>query len=145
GAPLRQWRADVVEAARRELDGMGPLDGPLHVEATFYLRRPKRGAPIYPVRRPDLDKLTRGLLDALTAASVFGDDAQVVDLVARKRYAAEPRVEVAVYRLPDASMQPRELARRLLEALETWRGVIESRDPPTRRADPGGPASTERG
>ncbi|HXF73588.1 MAG TPA: RusA family crossover junction endodeoxyribonuclease, partial [Actinomycetota bacterium] len=97
----------------------------LHVEATFYLRRPKRGAPIYPVRRPDLDKLTRGLLDALTAASVFGDDAQVVDLIVRKRYAAEPRVEVSVETLDHESLEeltPRELVRLLREAAREMEG-----------------------
>jgi hypothetical protein len=47
------------------------------------------------VKAPDLDKLARSVFDALTRV-VFHDDAQVVDLVATKRYATvgePPRVE----------------------------------------------------
>jgi len=96
GASLRQWRSDVVDAAREALGGRGPLQGPLSVEACFWLRPPKHKPPRYPYRRPDLDKLTRALLDALTTAGVMADDAQVVTLRVSKRYASTPSVEVTV-------------------------------------------------
>jgi crossover junction endodeoxyribonuclease RusA len=51
-----------------------------------------------PWRKPDLDKLTRSILDALTGV-VLDDDAQIVRLLAEKVYARtgeRPGVEVTV-------------------------------------------------
>ncbi len=96
GGPLRQWRSDVIDAARQAMDGRGPIEGPVDITAIFYLRPPKQRPPRHPHRRPDLDKLLRALLDALTSASLLRDDAQVITLHAMKRYASEPRVEVSV-------------------------------------------------
>jgi len=45
-------------------------------------------APKYVARRPDLDKLLRGLLDALQGVLVR-DDAQIVSIEACKRFASE--------------------------------------------------------
>lgn len=58
--------------------------------------RPKRDH--WPDRRPDLDKLGRALLDALTGI-VFLDDAQVVALDPTKEYAGMPGVNVSVWRM----------------------------------------------
>jgi Holliday junction resolvase RusA-like endonuclease len=44
---------------------------------------------------PDLDKLVRAILDSLTGV-VWRDDAQVVDIVARKVYAETPGVDIAI-------------------------------------------------
>lgn len=95
---VKPWRKDVADAvliARANRH----MQGPVAVDAVFLLERPKghygtgrnaaalRGdAPEYPAVRPDVDKYARGLLDALQLAGVFGDDAQVVNLTARKRY-----------------------------------------------------------
>lgn len=60
------------------------------MQVVFYLERPssiskrKRPSPIVP---PDLDKLCRGVADALSDAGVWGDDSQVVKLIAFKHYA----------------------------------------------------------
>lgn len=49
--------------------------------------------------RPDIDNLSKAVLDAMTGAGVWNDDAQVVRLVAEKRYgdadATVVRVEAA--------------------------------------------------
>lgn len=101
------WKADVSRIAYDAMQGRPLLTGPLALEATFYIVRPRghygvRGvrpaAPRYPTTRPDLLKLTRGLEDACTSV-VWRDDSQVVDEVLRKRYAAEgeaARVEVSI-------------------------------------------------
>jgi Holliday junction resolvase RusA-like endonuclease len=63
--------------------------GPIGVEIDFYLARPA-AAPksrMRPDRRPDLDKLVRSTLDAITTAGAIDDDVRVVDIVARKHYA----------------------------------------------------------
>lgn len=87
---LPAWRLAVAYVAGDQLpDDWAPMDGPLTVEATFYLPRPKRPKFDEPAVPPDVDKLTRGLLDSLTLAGVIVDDARVVHVNARKTYAAE--------------------------------------------------------
>jgi Holliday junction resolvase RusA-like endonuclease len=93
---LRTWREDVKHAALDAMNGRQPFDGPVEVKVTFYLPKPKSVKRELPHVRPDIDKTTRSLLDALTSAGVFGDDAQVTDLHARKRYAEIPGAEVIV-------------------------------------------------
>jgi Holliday junction resolvase RusA-like endonuclease len=58
----------------------------VEVHATFTLARPKSApkARWAPDKKPDIDKLLRGLLDACTAAGVWVDDAQVVTVVTSK-------------------------------------------------------------
>jgi crossover junction endodeoxyribonuclease RusA len=98
---VKPWRKSVADAVLVHRANRH-LAGPLAVDAVFYLPRPKghygtgrnasalRGdAPDYPVARGrgDVDKYSRGLLDALQLAGVMDDDGQVADLTARKRYA----------------------------------------------------------
>jgi crossover junction endodeoxyribonuclease RusA len=55
------------------------------------------------LRKPDLDKLVRGVFDALSGLC-FEDDARVVDLRATKRLAAlgeKPGLEVVITDLPE--------------------------------------------
>ncbi len=47
------------------------------------------------VVRPDVDKLARATMDAMTGV-LFKDDAQVVEISARKQYGPRERVEVRV-------------------------------------------------
>ncbi len=42
---------------------------------------------IHHIKKPDIDKLTRAIFDALTSAGVWHDDAQVVSTSQMKRYA----------------------------------------------------------
>lgn len=94
----RPWR----EAVRRAADSAGAnryLQGPLVVDAVFYLARPRqhygrgrlralRGdAPAYPEGEPDACVYVIPLLGALSAAGVLGGESRVVSLIARTRYA----------------------------------------------------------
>ena len=96
GARLRTWRSDVVAVAREAMNGGGPFEGPVTLFVVFHMRRPKRPKNALPIVRPDADKMVRAILDALQAAGVFHDDAQVTDLSVKKRYADHPRAYVAV-------------------------------------------------
>lgn len=88
-----------------------PTDVPLVVTITFYLARPaahyrangqlKPSAPAFPRWKPDGDKLLRSTLDALNAIS-FDDDARIVDMNARKRY-ADGRPEGATIEIEEIS------------------------------------------
>jgi Holliday junction resolvase RusA-like endonuclease len=102
-APLRSWRQDITRTAI-EARGQIQFTGPVLVEALFYLKRPaahfgvhglKPNAPSYVMTKPDLDKLLRGLLDAVTASGLWRDDSQVASFGnSRKVYGEQPGVEV---------------------------------------------------
>jgi Holliday junction resolvase RusA-like endonuclease len=68
-----------------------PLVGALRMEVTAWLRLPKsvskkRSFSAMPVVRPDLDNYVKQVEDALLGYA-FKDDAQIVTIIARKRYA----------------------------------------------------------
>lgn len=102
-AKVKPWRQDVTAAAQaaiHETPGHEPHTGPVAVAVTFYLPRPgyhygtgrnagvlKSTAPTHVDKKPDVDKLLRSTLDALTSSGVFRDDAQVAVLTGEKRYA----------------------------------------------------------
>lgn len=89
------WRADVGAVAARVMDGAPPLTGPVRVRVVFALPRPasvpkdRRGMPSV---EPDLDKLGRAILDALTGV-VYRDDGQVVQLLTGKHYVGDSALE----------------------------------------------------
>jgi Holliday junction resolvase RusA-like endonuclease len=78
-----------------------PLVGPLRVTVTVWLRQPtsvpkRNRLTARPTRRPDVDNYAKTALDGLSPLWI--DDAQVVELVAAKRYAvaSAPRWELTV-------------------------------------------------
>lgn len=81
------------ERALRLMTVSHPLQqGPLCLDVTFVCARPKRLPKRLPGRlpkatRPDVDNYTKALLDGLQG-SLFDDDAQLVEVRARKVYAA---------------------------------------------------------
>ena len=103
----RSWQALVSDAAHLAVADEPPIAGPVAVHLRFTMPRPKsRPKPwMQPDRKPDLDKLQRAALDALTGP-VFVDDGQVIDITATKRYVGhpdalrEPGLVVDVWPLP---------------------------------------------
>ena len=100
---VKSWSQLVAEGASIALgmsDAPTLILGPVDVGLLFALPRPKsigRKATAH-TKKPDLDKLTRAVLDAL-AGVVFRDDSQVVDLLCSKVYAAPdspPYVDVVI-------------------------------------------------
>jgi crossover junction endodeoxyribonuclease RusA len=91
----RPWRFAVAAAVRDELGDEPVTREPVALVCRFSFVRPMShtkksgglvsGAPWTMVRNPDLDKLARAVLDALTGV-LYGDDAQVVQLVLFKSY-----------------------------------------------------------
>lgn len=87
------WRADIRDLVLKHRDDRFTTFQPgeaIDVELNFVMPRPvsapKRSTPPA-VKRPDVDKLARAVLDALSAAGVWADDSQVTRLVASKRIA----------------------------------------------------------
>lgn len=90
---LDPWRAAVVYGARSGFrrSGLDVFTGAVSVGLIFALKRGKSVRRLYPATKPDLDKLTRGVLDAVKIAGVWDDDALVVRFhVLEKVYAGGP-------------------------------------------------------
>ena len=94
GGKLSNWRGYVRACAQDEYRGKPTKDG-VHVILRFRIPPPKRQTREFPTVRPDLDKLVRAVLDALTGV-IFVDDAQVLGLYASKRYSDTPGVDIVV-------------------------------------------------
>lgn len=92
---LKRWRkAIAAECVEKQKTHNTFYTGPVRVEVVFFLPRPKtitKDKREYPIVPPDLDKLCRGLLDGIGQSQiVWGDDSQVVELMASKVYAENP-------------------------------------------------------
>lgn len=78
---VKPWRAAVAAAAKALRASLAnewrPADGPVRVSLVFSLRRPKKPRWRSPAVAPDLDKLARSTLDALTGVLIH-DDARVI-------------------------------------------------------------------
>jgi Holliday junction resolvase RusA-like endonuclease len=94
GERLKTWREAVKEAAlmaRGDSDTI-PKGIAVRIHIDFYMPRPasipfeKRPMPSV---APDLDKMIRGVGDALRDAGIYADDSQVCSIVAHKHYASE--------------------------------------------------------
>jgi crossover junction endodeoxyribonuclease RusA len=96
---LKQWR-NVVAYCAQQHAGAGPMYGGVHVTLDFALQRPKSlpKRTSQHLKKPDIDKLARAVLDALTGI-LYHDDSEVVRLDVTKRYAAPteaPSVRITV-------------------------------------------------
>lgn len=116
---VKSWRQAVIDQVRSDgwLLPPFPYSGPLEVEMTFDLKRPKGhyrtgknahllrdSAPAYPSGTPDLSKLARSTEDALTEVGLWADDALVVRYaLLQKRYADAPRLPGAVITVRELS------------------------------------------
>lgn len=88
---VKPWRSDIRDALIAEWDGKPPLYGPIALELAFVMQRPASLSVRKPtppaVKRPDWDKLSRAVCDAITSAQVYKDDSQIVHAVVSKRIA----------------------------------------------------------
>jgi len=115
GEALAMWRGLIRVAARAEGITI-PSVLPIRIAVVFGMPRPKhhmrlRGGRYVPrveyyyerpAKAPDIDKLLRGVLDALTGI-VYVDDAQVVEVMCAKIYADSTHIEVSDESIPSVS------------------------------------------
>lgn len=110
----KTWRTEV-KAAALKVAPASPLTGPLLVEVTFFMPRPKGhfgtgknadvlklSAPDYHTSKPDATKLWRSTEDALTGI-LWGDDSQIAKQSIVKKYtnSGRPGAFIRVRRLMD--------------------------------------------
>lgn len=117
---LPAWRRamDMRLTAERVAHHGLTFTGPVVVSATFIIPRPKshyrtgrnaallrESAPRVHTQKPDLDKLVRAVLDALTRSGLIADDAQVsrFGYIAKQwaEYGEQPGADIAVRSLED--------------------------------------------
>jgi len=109
------WRQAVATAARdwQEANRQGLIDEPVFVSMHFRLPRPKSTPKkvVYQAKKPDLDKLVRSVLDAVSGV-VLADDARVVKLLASKDFATDtvpPGASIGIYEMPQFTLLSRPL------------------------------------
>lgn len=112
GEPLKWWRYYVSLEAHQAMAGRDKFEGAVGVSISFYFTRPashfgtgknagklKKSSPVHHVVRPDIDKLTRAVLDSLTKR-VYRDDSCVVKLEVTKDYTGgDARTEIEVWEI----------------------------------------------
>ena len=91
-AELEAWREKIAWLGKGA--GLRPQDGPVALTLAFSMPRGKTVTRPFATVAPDLDKLCRAVLDALTGVAYL-DDCQVTDLRAVKGY-GDPCVEITV-------------------------------------------------
>jgi Holliday junction resolvase RusA-like endonuclease len=100
----RAYETLVRQLAALEMRGKVPLQGAVRVEIMVELAIPQSwsrtkqlaaiAGEIMPASRPDIDNFVKSVLDAINGI-VFGDDAQIVELRARKKF-GEPKLILTV-------------------------------------------------
>lgn len=100
----RQYKAKAIQYEQTIYSGQ-PLESDLKVTVRAYFEVPKsytkkrRTACLAnvekPSKKPDIDNIVKGIMDAMNGI-IYSDDKQVVRLEAFKEYAEEPCVKVTV-------------------------------------------------
>lgn len=89
----------------KSMNGASPTDAPVRVNVDCFMPIPKSTSKINRemmlegvmrhTKKPDIDNLAKGYLDALNGV-VWLDDSQIVRLVVTKEYSDQPRCEIMV-------------------------------------------------
>lgn len=90
------WKSAVKDAVHKITNGRVLFTGPVVIDWTFYLPRPKKlyrksdpDGPIPHGSKPDFDNLAKSTSDAITDVGAWRDDSQVFDARIRKFYCAK--------------------------------------------------------
>jgi len=87
-----EWRIDVRDAAIKAMNGRNPSQSAIRLLVEFALPYPTSSVRKYQmgwlpcVKKPDVDKLLRGLMDPMSKI-VWKDDSQVIYVTCNKVYA----------------------------------------------------------
>lgn len=84
-AKTKPWQKQVAAAASVAFAMRAPTEKAVLLRLEFRMPRPKTVKRALPTVKPDIDKLERTILDALTGIA-YVDDAQVCTVTKRKRY-----------------------------------------------------------
>ena len=118
-AATRKFEAHSRLSAQLAMDGRPPIDVPVRVELLVELPIPKNWSRrknadaitghIRPTSRPDVDNYLKAIVDAINTI-VVADDAQVVEVYAKKKYSIAPKMIATIFPL-DATPSNRRASR----------------------------------
>lgn len=93
----KPWRQQVAGCALTEMNGNPPTPEAISVKIAFYFLRPKSVSKkiTHKTTKPDIDKLARSVLDALTGIC-YVDDSQVVEISVGKYFGIPERAEIQI-------------------------------------------------
>lgn len=105
-AATEAYEDRVAHETALVMKGRGKLVGALRIDvmafvaipASWSLKQKQKAIEglILPVSRPDADNYLKCCLDAMNDVA-YKDDAQVVDMTVKKRYAERPRLEIEIF------------------------------------------------
>ena len=95
---LRAWRTDVGNTAKNCGIKLIEKDRGAIINLMFCMPKPSSVKRSIPSTRPDLDKLVRAVLDALTGIA-YVDDGQVVEITASKIYSNYIGVKIGIEKI----------------------------------------------
>ena len=93
GSALAAWRSAIGLSAKAA--GAKPTLEAVSMTLVFIMNKPRTVTRLDPTVPPDLDKLVRAALDALTAIA-YKDDSQVIEIRAVKVYGEYPGAEIII-------------------------------------------------
>jgi crossover junction endodeoxyribonuclease RusA len=82
---LPAWRSAIIGEVKQAFNATQDVrrfTDPVKLKVTFFMDRPKNPKWPFPATTPDIDKLVRGVCDALTLGGAWADDCLVVQLEA---------------------------------------------------------------
>jgi Holliday junction resolvase RusA-like endonuclease len=107
--PYRQLVTQTVIESMQQSSSERPwavAKVPVWLSLNFYVLKPQSAKKrICPAVKPDIDKLARSTMDALTGL-LFADDAQVVELNCSKNYGSPERVEIVCRQMDYQPIRP---------------------------------------
>jgi Holliday junction resolvase RusA-like endonuclease len=118
-AATRKFEAHGRLSAQLAMDGRPPIEAPVRLELLVELPIPKSWSKrksadaitghIRPTSRPDVDNYLKAILDAINTI-VVADDAQVVEVYAKKKFSVAPKMIATIFPL-DATPSNRRASR----------------------------------
>ena len=118
-AATRKYEAHARMAAQLAMDGRPPIEAPVRIEVLAELPIPASWSErkkaeaitgtVRPTSRPDVDNYVKAILDAINTI-VVADDAQVVEVYAKKKFSVAPKMIATIFPL-DATPSNRRASR----------------------------------
>lgn len=96
---LKPWREKIRSHVQNHAQ-FTEITGAVHMTVSFYFKQPKSNNKKAHTQKPDIDKLTRGVLDALTG-TVYKDDSQVTSISCYKYWGMHEGVMINIWEVDE--------------------------------------------